>query len=278
MGERVASVPGVTTGFQYPVQMRFNELMTGARQDVVCKIFGDDLDSLARYAAAVGEVIGTVEGAKDLFVETVTGIPQLVISYNREAIARYGATIVEVNRSVQAAYAGSVAGQIFENDRRFDLVIRLNESQRSNVDEIGDLLVELPSGQQVPLNVLAHVAIQEGPYQIQREDAQRRITIGFNIRGRDVQSIVEELQTKVKNQVQLPPGYYVTYGGQFENLQQATKRLAIAVPAALLLIFVMLFFPFLYLLLEVYLHCGFVICLLVFPQGSVSSLCLGLLY
>lgn len=244
MGERVASVPGVTTGFQYPVQMRFNELMTGARQDVVCKIFGDDLDSLARYAAAVGEVIGTVEGAKDLFVETVTGIPQLVISYNREAIARYGATIVEVNRSVQAAYAGSVAGQIFENDRRFDLVIRLNESQRSNVDEIGDLLVELPSGQQVPLNVLAHVAIQEGPYQIQREDAQRRITIGFNIRGRDVQSIVEELQTKVKNQVQLPPGYYVTYGGQFENLQQATKRLAIAVPAALLLIFVMLFFAF----------------------------------
>lgn len=244
MGERVASVPGVTTGFQYPVQMRFNELMTGARQDVVCKIFGDDLDSLARYAAAVGEVIGTVEGAKDLFVETVTGIPQLVISYNREAIARYGATIAEVNRSVQAAYAGSVAGQIFENDRRFDLVIRLNESQRSNVDEIGDLLVELPSGQQVPLNVLAHVAIQEGPYQIQREDAQRRITIGFNIRGRDVQSIVEELQTKVKNQVQLPPGYYVTYGGQFENLQQATKRLAIAVPAALLLIFVMLFFAF----------------------------------
>jgi cobalt-zinc-cadmium resistance protein CzcA len=244
MAERVASVPGVTTGFQYPVQMRFNELMTGARQDVVCKIFGDDLDSLARYAAAIGEVIGTVDGAKDLFVETVTGIPQLVISYNREAIARYGASITDVNRSVQAAYAGSVAGQIFENDRRFDLVIRLNESQRNNVDEIGDLLVGLPSGQQVPLNVLARVAIQEGPYQIQREDAQRRITIGFNVRGRDVQSIVEELQTKVKKQIQLPAGYYVTYGGQFENLQQATKRLAIAVPAALLLIFVMLFFAF----------------------------------
>lgn len=244
MGERVASIPGVTTGFQYPVQMRFNELMTGARQDVVCKIFGDDLDSLARYAAAIGEVIGTVDGAKDLFVETVTGIPQFVISYNREAIARYGASITDVNRSVQAAYAGSVAGQIFENDRRFDLVIRLNESQRNNVDEIGDLLVELPSGQQVPLNVLARVSIQEGPYQIQREDAQRRITIGFNVRGRDVQSIVEELQTKVKKQVQFPAGYYVTYGGQFENLQQATKRLAIAVPAALLLIFVMLFFAF----------------------------------
>lgn len=262
MGERVSSVPGVTTGFQYPVQMRFNELMTGARQDVVCKIFGDDLDSLARYAAAVGEVIGTVEGAKDLFVETVTGIPQLVISYNREAIARYGATIAEVNRSVQAAYAGSVAGQIFENDRRFDLVIRLNESQRNNVDEIGDLLVELPSGQQVPLNVLAHVAIQEGPYQIQREDAQRRITIGFNVRGRDVQSIVEELQNKVKKQVQLPAGYYATYGGQFENLQQATKRLAIAVPAALLLIFVMLFFAFR----------KFKYCLLIFSAIPLSAI------
>lgn len=262
MGERVSSVPGVTTGFQYPVQMRFNELMTGARQDVVCKIFGDDLDSLARYAAAVGEVIGTVEGAKDLFVETVTGIPQLVISYNREAIARYGATIGEVNRSVQAAYAGSVAGQIFENDRRFDLVIRLNESQRNNVDEIGDLLVELPSGQQVPLNVLAHVAIQEGPYQIQREDAQRRITIGFNVRGRDVQSIVEELQNKVKKQVQLPAGYYATYGGQFENLQQATKRLAIAVPAALLLIFVMLFFTFR----------KFKYCLLIFSAIPLSAI------
>lgn len=262
MGERVASVPGVTTGFQYPVQMRFNELMTGARQDVVCKIFGDDLDSLARYAAAVGEVIGTVEGAKDLFVETVTGIPQLVISYNREAIARYGATIADVNRSVQAAYAGSVAGQIFENDRRFDLVIRLNESQRNNVEELGDLLVELPSGQQVPLNMLAHVAIEEGPYQIQREDAQRRITIGFNVRGRDVQSIVEELQTKVKKQVQLPAGYYATYGGQFENLQQATKRLAIAVPAALLLIFVMLFFAFR----------KFKYCLLIFSAIPLSAI------
>ena len=262
MGERVASVPGVTTGFQYPVQMRFNELMTGARQDVVCKIFGDDLDSLARYAAAVGEVIGTVEGAKDLFIETVTGIPQLVISYNREAIARFGANISDINRSVQAAYAGSVAGQIFEKDRRFDLVIRLNEAQRNNVNEIGELLVELPGGQQVPLNMLANIAIQEGPYQIQREDAQRRITVGFNVRGRDVQSIVEELQTKVKKQIQLPTGYYTTYGGQFENLQQATKRLAIAVPAALLLIFVMLFFAFK----------KFKYCLLIFSAIPLSAI------
>lgn len=244
MGKRIEAIPGVATGFQFPVQMRFNELMTGARQDVVCKIFGDDLDSLATYASKIGEVIGTVEGAKDLFVETVTGVPQMVITYNREAIARYGANIASINQVVQAAYAGSVAGQIFENDRRFDLVIRLDGEQRNDANNIQDLMVGLPNGQQVPLNILANVEIQDGPYQIQREDAQRRITIGFNVRGRDVQSIVEELQNKVAKQVNLPAGYFITYGGQFENLQQATKRLAIAVPAALLLIFVMLFFAF----------------------------------
>lgn len=262
MGARVQAVPGVTTGFQYPVQMRFNELMTGARQDVVCKIFGDDLDSLARYASKISDVIGTVEGAKDLFVETVTGIPQLVITYKREAIARYGAAIADVNRAIQAAYAGSVAGQIFENDRRFDLVIRLDDMQRNNADQVGDLLIGLPNGQQVPLNMLAEVVVEDGPYQIQREDAQRRITIGFNVRGRDVQSIVEELENKIKKQIQFPTGYYVTYGGQFENLQQATRRLAIAVPAALLLIFVMLFFAFR----------KFKYCLLIFSAIPLSAI------
>lgn len=244
MGEKVQAVPGVTTGFQYPVQMRFNELMTGARQDVVCKIFGEDLDSLAAYAGKLGEVVGTVAGAKDLFVETVTGIPQMVIRYNREAIARYGADIATINQTVQAAYAGSIAGQVFENDRRFDLVIRLDKVQRSQSADIENLMIGLPNGQQVPLNILATVTMEDGPYQIQREDAQRRITIGFNVRGRDVQSIVKELQSKISKQIQLPAGYFVTYGGQFENLQQATRRLSIAVPAALLLIFVMLFFAF----------------------------------
>ncbi|TDO27118.1 cobalt-zinc-cadmium resistance protein CzcA [Sediminibacterium goheungense] len=262
MGEKVQAVPGVTTGFQYPVQMRFNELMTGARQDVVCKIFGEDLDSLAAYAGKVGNVIGTVDGARDLFVETVTGIPQMVIRYNREAIARYGASIEAINQAVQAAYAGSVAGQIFENDRRFDLVIRLDKAQRNQADDIENLLIGLPNGQQVPLNVLASVKMEDGPYQIQREDAQRRITIGFNVRGRDVQSIVEELQNKIGKQVQLPAGYFITYGGQFENLQEATKRLTIAVPAALLLIFVMLFFAFK----------KFKYCLLIFSAIPLSAI------
>lgn len=244
MSKALEEVPGITTGFQFPVQMRFNELMTGARQDVVCKIFGDDLDSLAAYADKIGAVIGTVKGAKDLYVETVTGIPQLVVNYNREAIARYGASVTDVNNTIQAAYAGAAAGLVFENDRRYDLVVRMNDEQKQDLDEISNLQVGLPNGEQVPLHVLADISIQDGPYQIQREDARRRITVGFNVRGRDVQSIVKELQAKIGKQIKLPTGYYVTYGGQYENLQHATKRLSIALPVALLLIFLMLFFAF----------------------------------
>ncbi|CAN5455732.1 CusA/CzcA family heavy metal efflux RND transporter [soil metagenome] len=244
MSAVLQEVPGVATGFQFPVQMRFNELMTGARQDVVCKIFGDDLDTLAHYVDELAKVINSVEGAKDLYKETVTGIPQMVISYNREAIARYGASITDINSTIQSAYAGAVAGLVFEADRRYDLVIRMNEDQKKNADEIGNLLVGLPNGTQVPLYILANVEIKDGPYQIQREDARRRISAGFNVRGRDVQSIVTELQQKVDKQISFPAGYYITYGGQYENLQHATKRLGIALPIALLLILLMLFFAF----------------------------------
>ena len=244
MSEALQEVPGVATGFQFPVQMRFNELMTGARQDVVCKIFGDDLDTLAHYAEQLAKVINSVEGAKDLYKETVTGIPQMVISYNREAIARYGAGIADINNTIQSAYAGAVAGLVFEADKRYDLVIRMNEEQKKNAGEIGNLLVGLPNGTQVPLNLLADVTMKDGPYQIQREDARRRITVGFNVRGRDVQSIVTELQEKVTAKINFPVGYYITYGGQYENLQHATQRLSIATPVALLLIFLMLFFAF----------------------------------
>lgn len=237
-------IPGIATGFQFPVQMRFNELMTGARQDVVCKIFGDDLDSLAVYADELGKIINGVEGAKDLFIETVTGIPQMVITYNREAIARFGASIQDINTTIESAYAGATAGVVFEGDKRYDLVVRLNNEQKQNAEAIEYLMVGLPNGTQVPLHVLANVALQDGPYQIQREDARRRITVGFNIRGRDVQSIVQELQDKVSKQIKFPSGYYITYGGQYENLQHATKRLSIALPLALLLILVMLYFAF----------------------------------
>ena len=244
MGKVMSQVPGITSGFQYPVQMRFNELMTGSRQDVSCKIFGENLDSLAKYAALMGNIIHDVEGAKDLYTETVTGISQVVIHFNRTAIARYGANIKEVNQVIQSAYAGGVAGKVFEGDRRFDLVVRLNTVQKQDWQQIKNLMVTVGNGKQVPLYELAEVKIEEGPYQIQREDAGRRIVVGFNVRGKDVKTVVNEVQEKVKKSIQFPPGYYVVYGGQFENLEHAVSRLQIAVPVALLLILVMLFFAF----------------------------------
>ena len=244
MGKVMSQVPGITSGFQYPVQMRFNELMTGSRQDVSCKIFGENLDSLAKYAALMGNLINDVEGAKDIYTETVTGISQVVVHFNRTAIANYGANIKEVNQVIQSAYAGGIAGKVFEGDRRFDLVVRLNTEQKKDWQQIKNLMVTVGNGKQVPLYELAEVKIEEGPYQIQREDAARRIVVGFNVRGKDVKTVVTEVQDKVKKTIQFPPGYYVVYGGQFENLEHAVSRLQIAVPVALLLILVMLFFAF----------------------------------
>nr|WP_317164228.1 CusA/CzcA family heavy metal efflux RND transporter [Pontibacter pudoricolor] len=243
MGTAIQEVPGITAGFQYPVQMRFNELMTGARQDVVCKIFGEDLDTLARYAQRLGNLVNTVDGATDLYVETVTGMPQIVIKYNHAAIAQHGSNIADINRTVNTAFAGVSSGLVFEGERRFDLVVRLQGELRQNLGDVQNLLIPTPNGQ-VPLYLLAEVQLQEGPYQIQREDAKRRIMVGFNVRGRDVQSIVDELQQKVQQQLHLPPGYYVVYGGAFENLEAAKKRLSVAVPVSLALIFLLLYFAF----------------------------------
>lgn len=244
MGKALEAVPGVTAGFQYPVQMRFNELMTGSRQDVVCKIFGEDLDTLAAYANKLGRIINTVEGAKSLYVETVAGMPQVIIQYNRNAIAQYQLNIADVNKIVNAAFAGQSAGMLFEGEKRFDVVVRLSGEQKRDLKDVQQLLIPTPLGTQIPLYQLADVQIKEGPNQIQREDAKRRIIVGFNVRGRDVQSIVQELQAKGDTQLKLPPGYYVTYGGAFENLNAAKQRLLIAVPVALLLIFAFLYFAF----------------------------------
>ena len=244
MSAALEDVPGATFGFQYPVQMRFNELMTGARQDVVCKIFGENLDSLAYYGKKLGDISNTVEGARDLYVESVTGMPQVVIQHNRAAIAQYGMNINDINRVVNTAFAGQSSGLVFEGEKRFDLVVRLSGEKRRNLEDVQNLLVPTPQGIQIPLYQVAKVEVQEGPNQIQREDAQRRIVIGFNVRGRDVQSMVKELQQKVEQQIKLPPGYYITYGGAFENLEAAKKRLGIAVPVSLLLIFLMLYFAF----------------------------------
>jgi cobalt-zinc-cadmium resistance protein CzcA len=244
MSESLKNIPGITTGFQYPVQMRFNELMTGSRQDVVCKIFGENLDSLATYAQKMGKIITTVEGAKDLYIETVTGLPQIIINYNRNALAQYNLNIEDINRIVNTALAGLSSGMLYEGERRFDIVIRLKTSLKKSVEDIQNLLIPIQVGRQIPLYQLAEVAIKDGPNQIQREDAKRRIVVGFNVRGRDVESIVNELQQKTSNQINFSPGYYVTYGGAFENLNEAKKRLMIAVPVSLLLIFLLLYFAF----------------------------------
>ena len=244
MGKALEDVPGVSFGFQYPVQMRFNELMTGARQDVVCKIFGENLDTLALYASRLGSIAGTVEGAQDVYVEPVAGIPQIIIDYKRELVARYGISIADINRIVNTAFAGSSAGKVYEGEKRFDLVLRLKQDQRAQLSDVQNLLIPVGNGLNLPLSHLADVSVKDGPNQIQREDAKRRIVVGFNIRGRDVQTIVDELQKKVEAGLKLPAGYFITYGGAFENLNAAKKRLSVAVPIALFLIFLMLFFAF----------------------------------
>lgn len=242
MTKALDAVPGITTSFQYPVQMRFNELMTGARQDVVCKIFGEDLNVLADNAQKLAKIVSTVKGSADLYVEPVTGMPQIIVKYNRNAIAQYNLNISDVNNVLNAAFAGKSAGVVFEGEKRFDLVVKLEPNERRNLGNVQNLLIPAPNGTQVPLYQLADVQIINGPNQIQREDSHRRIVVGFNVKGRDVQSIVNELQQKVNAQLKLPPGYYVTYGGEFENLIAAKKRLSVAVPASLVMIFLLLFF------------------------------------
>ncbi len=244
MSEAIGKVPGLTGGFQYPVQMRFNELIAGAKQDVVCKIFGENLDTLAHYASAFEKVIQTVNGAKDIFAERVTGLPQVVIKYKKQAIAAYGLNITDVNRILRASFAGEIAGQVYENERRFDLVLRLKGNSRDDLIDLQQLILTTANDNNIPLNQVAEVVIEEGPNQVQREDAKRRITVAFNVRDRDVQSVVEEVQSKIDKQVKLPPGYYVKFGGQFENLAEAKSRLMIAVPIALLLILLILYFSF----------------------------------
>lgn len=244
MGKALEDVPGVTFGFQYPVQMRFNELMTGARQDVVCKVYGDDLDTLAQLAGQLGAITRGIKGVRDLYIEQLTGMPQIVIRYNRGAIAQYGLNIAEINKVVNAAFAGQSSGLVYEGERRFDLVVRVSGTQRKDLSDVQQLLIPTTPGTQIPLYQVAAVNIEEGPNQIQREDARRRIIVGFNVRGRDVQSIVKELQQKMHQRIHLPAGYSVSYGGAFENLEAAKQRLGIAVPVALLLILLMLYFAF----------------------------------
>nr|WP_185146837.1 CusA/CzcA family heavy metal efflux RND transporter [Reichenbachiella sp. MSK19-1] len=244
MSEALEVIPGVNFGFQQPIQMRFNELMTGVRQDVAIKIYGENLDDLSDYANQIGQLATEVEGAVDLYIEEVTGVPQIVIDYKRDQLAKYGMSIQEVNRTVQAAFAGAGAGMVYEGEKRFELVVRLDKTNREDLQDVQNLYISRNDGHQIPLRQVANVSIQDGPYQIQRDNTRRRIIVAFNVRNRDVESIVTEIKQKIEEQVVLAPGYTVTYGGQFENLVEARQRLLVAVPLALLLIFVLLYFTF----------------------------------
>jgi len=244
MEEKLIPLAGVKFEFQQPIQMRFNELMTGTKQDVAVKIFGDDLNTLAGEAFKVEKLIQDIAGVQDINAEKVTGLAQIQVTYNRDRLAQYGLSIADVNSVLRAAFAGSQAGIVFDGEKRFGLVVRFEKDYRQNLEAVENLLVALPSGGQIPFNNLADIQIKSGPAQVSRENTKRRITIGFNVRNRDVQSVIDEVSKKIDKNMKLPTGYYIIYGGQFQNLEAAKARLSVAVPVALLLIFILLYFAF----------------------------------
>jgi heavy metal efflux system protein len=237
-------VPNASFSFSQPIELRVSELISGVRSDIAIKLFGDDLDTLKKTADRIGTVVSRVPGAEDVKVEATSGLPQLQIKPAREAIARYGINVEDVNSLVESIVAGKEAGQIFEGEQRFSLVVRLADECGRDVETIKNLLVAAPNGSRIPLAQLAEIKLVEGPAQISREDTRRRIGVELNVRGRDIGSFVKEAQAAIEEQVKLPPGYYLTWGGTFENLERASSRLLIVVPLALFLIFVLLFMTF----------------------------------
>ena len=245
MREAVELIPGNNYEFTQPIQMRFNELLSGVRADVAIKVFGDDLEQLLEVGQAVEGVVGAIPGAQDVAVEQVTGLPVLQITPDRAALSRLGLSIDDVQSVVATSIGGMVAGQVFEGDRRFDVVVRMPESLRQDTDAIGRLQIPLPSsggGQAfVPLEEVATIALEKGPNQISREDGKRRVVVTANVRDRDLGSFITEVQEKVGAEVEIPAGYWISYGGTFEQLISAAKRLQLVVPVVLLLIFGLLF-------------------------------------
>ncbi len=237
-------LPGVTTEFTQPIQMRFNELMTGIRSDVGVKIFGDDIERLVSLGDEAVEIINGVEGVKDCRAESVSGLPQIVVKYNKDKLALYGLHVGDLNEVVRMGFAGQAAGAVYEGEKKYDLVVRLAEPFRQDISNLRNIFISLPSGNQIPLEQVADINYERGPAQISRENGKRRIIVGFNVRGRDVESVVNEIQAKFEKQMELPVGYFMEYAGQFENLKRANERLSIAVPIALALIFVLLFLTF----------------------------------
>lgn len=239
--EKLQVITGINMEFSQPIEMRFNELISGVREDVAIKIFGEDLSILASKAEEVGRLVANIPGVADLKIEAISGLPQMTVTYHRDLLAQFGVSIRDINTLIQTAFAGGKAGLVYEGDRRFDLVVRLDTTYRKGIEDLENLFVPLGNGNQVPLRQLADVRFENGPMQISRDDTQRRTYVGINVRGRDIKSLVQEIETTLKEKLILPPGYFIRYGGAFENLERATKRLQIVVPVSLALIFFLIF-------------------------------------
>ena len=229
--------------FSQTIQLRFNELMTGAKADIAVKLYGEDTHELYQKAKEAAAFVEKVPGASDVIVEQTMGLPQLVVKYNRGKIARYGINIEELNTIIRTAYAGEASGVVFENERRFDLVVRLDQDKVADLN-LDKLFVRSNEGIQIPVSEVATIDLVNGPLQINRDATKRRIVIGVNVRGADIQQVVQDIQKTLDKNIQLKPGYYFEYGGQFENLQNAINTLLVVVPVALMLILLLLFFAF----------------------------------
>jgi len=242
--EALSVIPGIDYEFTQPIEMRFNELITGVRSDIAIKIFGDDLEYIDKKALEIKGLIDGIPGASDVILEKTAGLPQIKIDYDRAKIATYGVDIKMLNSYLAAAFGGEQAGAVFEGEKRFDLVIRFDKKNRTDIEDVKQLKVPILNGNQIPLSELANIEYAEGPAKISRENTHRRVVVSVNVRNRDLQSVVNDIQAKINENITLKPGTYIAYGGQFENLQNATNRLMFAVPVALLLIFIFLHFAF----------------------------------
>ena len=240
MEETLSAIPGLEAEISQPIQMRNNELLTGIKQDVAIKIFGEDLDVLTQQAGKVKKMIEGVPGVSGIFVEEVDGLPQIQVKYNHEKMAAYGVSVDDISEILETTFAGAVAGSLYEGDKKFDIVLRMDPSQR-NVETLEQLSIPLKDGTNIPLSQVADIDYSPAPAQVSHEDGARRIYVGFNVKGRDVQSTVEDIQEILDEKLKLPDGYYYNYGGEFENLQSATNRLMVVIPIALVIILLLLY-------------------------------------
>lgn len=240
MEETLSAIPGLEAEISQPIQMRNNELLTGIKQDVAIKIFGDDLDVLTQQAGKVKRMIEDVPGVSGIFVEEVAGLPQIQVKYNHEKMAAYGVSVDDISEILETTFAGAVAGSLYEGDKKFDIVLRMDPLQR-NVESLEQLSIPLKDGTDIPLSQVADIDYSPAPAQVSHEDGARRIYVGFNVKGRDVQSTVEDIQEILDEKLKLPDGYYYNYGGEFENLQSATNRLMVVIPIALVIILLLLY-------------------------------------